>query len=128
MTNIPSEYRDLLDRPLMAHLATVRPDGQPQCNPMWFSYDGEYLRFTNTSVRQKYRNIEADPRVAISITDPDNEYRYLEVRGRVVRIEADPEAKFFLELAKRYGKDFGKPDDAAHRVIYVVEPTATSRK
>jgi PPOX class probable F420-dependent enzyme len=129
MSVIPDDYRDLLERPLYAHLATIRPDGKPQVNPMWFAWDGEYLRFTNTSVRQKYKNVTANPDVAISVNDPDQPYRYLEVRGRVVRIDEDPEGEFFAELAERYGLKLDGPvGDAQYRVVYVVEPTAISKQ
>src|ERR1700712_564899 len=80
---IPDQLRDLLDRPLFADLATVREDGTPQVNPMWFAWDGELLRFTHTNFRRKYRNITANPAVAISIVDPRDPYRYIEVRGVV---------------------------------------------
>jgi PPOX class probable F420-dependent enzyme len=124
---IPDEYADLLARPLFGHLATVRPDGTPQANPMWFSWDGEYLRFTNTTTRQKYRNVTAEPRIAMSVNDPDKPYRYLEVRGTVERIDPDPAAEFFAELAKRYGLELdGPPGDAADRVVFVVRPDAVS--
>jgi PPOX class probable F420-dependent enzyme len=124
---IPDEYADLLARPLFGHLATVRPDGAPQANPMWFSWDGTHLRFTHTTSRQKYHNVTAEPRIAMSVNDPDRPYRYLEVRGRVERIDPDPEAVFFAELAKRYGLDLdGPPGDAAHRVVFVVRPDAVS--
>ncbi len=124
---IPAEYADLLTRPLFGHLATVRPDGTPQANPMWFSWDGTHLRFTNTTRRQKYHNVTAEPRIAMSVNDPDRPYRYLEVRGRVERIEPDPEAAFFAELAKRYGLELdGPPGDAADRVVFVVRPEAVS--
>jgi PPOX class probable F420-dependent enzyme len=126
---IPDSHRDLLERPLFAHLATIRPDGMPQVNPMWFSWDGTFLRFTNTTTRRKFRNVTAEPRVAVSINDPDAPYRYLEVRGRVERIEPDPTGAFFLELAERYGLDIdGPPPDAADRVVLVVEPEATSQQ
>jgi PPOX class probable F420-dependent enzyme len=124
---IPDEYADLLTRPLFGHLATVRPDGTPQANPMWFSWDGTHLRFTNTTRRQKYHNVTAEPRIAMSVNDPDRPYRYLEVRGRVERIEPDPGAAFFAELAKRYGLELdGPPGDAADRVVLVVRPEAVS--
>jgi len=74
MVDIPQGYGTLLERPLYGHLATTRPDGGPQVNPMWFDWDGELLRFTHTTKRQKYRNIAANPRVAMSISDPDNPY------------------------------------------------------
>jgi PPOX class probable F420-dependent enzyme len=124
---IPDEYTDLLTRPLFGHLATVRPDGTPQANPMWFSWDGTHLRFTNTTRRQKHRNVTTEPRIAMSVHDPDRPYRYLEVRGRVERIEPDPGAEFFAELANRYGLELdGPPGDAADRVVFVVRPDAVS--
>ncbi len=75
MVAIPPGYESLSERPLYGHLATVRPDGTPQVNPMWFAWDGEVLRFTHTTRRQKYRNIEGQPAVAMSISDPENPYR-----------------------------------------------------
>jgi PPOX class probable F420-dependent enzyme len=127
MSVIPDSHADLLDRPLYGHLGTVRPDGQPQVNPMWFSYDGEFLYFTNTKTRQKYRNVAADPRISLSINDPDEPYRYLEVRGRVERIDPDPTAKLFADLAARYGMHLdGPPADAADRVVIVVRPERVS--
>jgi PPOX class probable F420-dependent enzyme len=127
MTLIPATHQDLLTRPLFAHLATIRPDGTPQVNPMWFAWDGSHLRFTNTTTRRKYRNVTANPDVAVSINDPDQPYRYLEIRGRVIRIDPDPDAVFFGELADRYQLAMdGPPGDAADRVIFLVEPNAVS--
>ncbi|MET8153122.1 PPOX class F420-dependent oxidoreductase [Actinoplanes sp. NPDC049668] len=127
---IPSKLRDLLERPLIGHLATVRDDGTPQVNPMWFSWDGEFIRFTHTNFRRKYRNVTANPAVSISIVDPSDPYRYVEVRGVVERIDADPTGAFFVELAKRYDAPFGTnpPTDAADRVIFVVRPTAVGKR
>jgi len=126
--SIPNSHQDLLDRPLFGHLATIRPDGAPQANPMWFAWDGEFLLFTNTTRRKKYRNVTAHPEVAMSVHDPDQPYRYLEVRGVVERIEPDPGGEFFLELARRYGYEGDPPDDFPYRVKYFVRPTATSRQ
>ncbi|TCJ95705.1 PPOX class F420-dependent oxidoreductase [Nocardia alba] len=127
---IPEELRDLLERPLFANLATVREDGSPQVNPMWFGWDGEFIRFTHTSFRRKYRNVTATPAVAISIIDPENPYRYLEVRGVVERIDPDPTGAFFRELNQRYDGPFGPehPTDAPDRVIFVVRPTAVGKR
>jgi len=127
---IPDESSDLLERPLIADLATVREDGTPQVNPMWFAWDGEFIRFTHTNFRRKYRNIAANPAVAISIVDPENPYRYLEVRGVVERIDPDPTGAFFVELAQRYDAPFGTgvPKDAADRVVFVVRPTAVGKR
>jgi PPOX class probable F420-dependent enzyme len=129
MVAIPAGYEDLLTRPLYGHLATTRPDGSPQVNPMWFEWDGEVLRFTHTTQRQKYRNIAANPHVAISVVDPDVPYKYLEVRGVVEEIVPDPTGAFYLRLNDRYdGPLTEPPTDAADRVIVVVRPTAFSKQ
>src|SRR5258707_10931570 len=113
MVVVPAGYGDLLERPLYGHLATTRPDGSVQVSPMWFDWDGELLRFAHTTNRQKYRNVQSNPRVAMSISDPDNPYRYLEVRGDVERIEPDPAASFLLRLTDRYSDPAVKrPPDA----------------
>jgi PPOX class probable F420-dependent enzyme len=122
-TTLPESHADLLERPLFAHLATVRPDGAPQTSVMWFAWDGEQLRFTHTSQRQKYRNVQHEPRVAVSIADPDNQYRFLEVRGRVDSIVADPGGAFYRQLQQRYGMEY-EITDADVRVILTVTPTA----
>ena len=129
MTVIPTELLDLLERPLYAHLATTRPDGTVQVSPMWFGWDGELLRFSTTTKRQKYRNVKSHPHVAASISDPENPYRFLEVRGVVEEIEPDPDSEVFMQINKRYGSPFfeGAPDNAPDRVTIVVRPTG-SRK
>jgi PPOX class probable F420-dependent enzyme len=129
MVAVPDGYASLLERPLYGHLATVRPDGNPQVNPMWFDWDGELLRFTHTSKRQKFRNIEANPNVAMSISDPENPYRYLEVRGVVEDIVADPTGAFYLHLNDRYSGPLTEPPaDKSDRVILVVRPTGFSKQ
>ncbi|SDT34950.1 PPOX class F420-dependent oxidoreductase [Actinoplanes derwentensis] len=126
---IPEDFRDLLERPLFADLATVREDGSPQVNPMWYAWDGEFIKFTHTNFRRKFKNITANPNVAISIIDPENPYRYLEVRGVVERIDSDPTGAFYVELAKRYNAPFGTdaPPDSPDRVVLLVRPTAVSK-
>jgi PPOX class probable F420-dependent enzyme len=128
MLAIPDGYELLLERPLFGHLATVRPDGSPQVNAMWFDWDGELLRFTHTSKRQKYRNISANPAVAMSVIDPDNSYRFLEVRGLVEEIVPDPTGTFYMQLNDRYSGPLTEPPaDKADRVILVVRPTKFSK-
>jgi PPOX class probable F420-dependent enzyme len=127
MSVVPESHLDLLERPLYGHVGTRRPDGSIQVNPMWFLWDGEHIRLTHTTKRQKYRNIEYDPHVSMSVNDPDAPYRYLEVRGTVVKIEEDTSAEFFLTLARRYSLDRTEPPaDKADRVVLVVAPTAVS--
>jgi PPOX class probable F420-dependent enzyme len=129
MADIPEGYESLLERPNYGHLATMRPDGNPQVNPMWFAWDGELLRFTHTNKRQKFRNVEANPNIAMSIVDPDNPYRYLEVRGVVEEIGPDPTGAFYLELNDRYSGPLTEPPpDKADRVIIVVRPTGYTKQ
>lgn len=126
---IDPKYIDLLESAALAHVATVGPKGEPQVNPVWFGWDGEHLRFSQTTGRQKYRNLQAEPRIALSIVDPSNPFRYLEVRGRVVAVEPDPDLAFINSMAKKYiGLDTypnHKPGD--ERVVIVVEPEHTSQ-
>jgi PPOX class probable F420-dependent enzyme len=122
-TELPAGYADLLERPLFAHLATVRPDGSPQSSVMWFTWDGSRLRLTHTKTRQKFANLTAEPRVALSIVDPDDPYRTLEVRGEVESIEDDDETgSFYLSLQSRYGRGDAPVRDAAVRVIMTIRP------
>ena len=104
LPTLPASHADLLQAPLFCHLATVRPDGAPMSSVMWFAWDGEFIRFTHTRTRQKFRNLEHERRVSLSIRDEDNAYRFLEVRGEVESIEPDPEGAFYRSLQKRYGK------------------------
>jgi PPOX class probable F420-dependent enzyme len=121
---VPTSHRDLLERPLIAHVATVRGDGGPQTNPMWFGWDGERIRLTHTSTRQKFRNLQAEPRVALSIVDPADSQRYLEARGVVESTEADGGGAFYRQLRRRYGVDPDAPmPDEAVRLVVVVRPT-----
>jgi PPOX class probable F420-dependent enzyme len=120
---VPEGFEDLLVRPLIGDLATIRPDGDPSITPMWYVWDGDLLRFTHTNKRRKFRNIAHNPHVAFSVFDPADPYRYLQLRGNVESIEPDPTGAFFVELGKRYKrKNLNPPADAADRVILVVRP------
>lgn len=121
MPQAPASHADLLERPLFAHLATVRPDGAPQSSVMWFAWDGSHIRMTHTRTRQKFANLKQEPRVAISIADPDDPYRFLEIRGVVDGIDDDPGAEFYRSLQRRYGVD-SPITDADERVVLMIQP------
>jgi PPOX class probable F420-dependent enzyme len=106
MGDMLQEYADLLHTATLAHVATIGPKGEPQNTPVWFDWDGKHIRFSQTKARQKFRNLERDPRLALSIVDPNNPYRSLEIRGKVVRIEEDLDLHFLNAMTKRYlGRD-----------------------
>lgn len=127
--SIPASHADLLETTALAHVATIGPDGLPQNNPVWVGWDGTHVLFSQTTGRQKYRNLQANPAVALSIVDSTNPYRYLEIRGTVVEIVDDPGNAFINSMAKKYmGQDvypWHQPTD--HRVVVKVQPTKTSQ-
>lgn len=113
------KVQKILQSKAFAHLATLGSKGEPQSSPMWFLWDGEYIKFTHTTNRKKYQNIKRDPRVSISITDSDDPYTYAEFRGVVERIEEDPNGVFFDTLAQHYGASLRYSGDP--RVILYVK-------
>jgi PPOX class probable F420-dependent enzyme len=123
MVEIPDRARELLGQPLFVNLGTTRPDGAPQVNPMWFIWDGEFIWFTHTQERQKFKNIAHEPRVSISILDPEDKYGYVEIRGEVDHIDPDPEGKLYERLSGWYEGKPVTPDDAAQRVAIAIRPT-----
>ena len=120
MTDIQNpKVQKILHSKTFAHLATIGSEGEPQSSPMWFLWDGDYIKFTHTTNRKKYQNIQRDPRVSVSITDVDEPYTYAEFRGVVERIEEDPDGAFFNILAERYGLPLRNPGDP--RVVLCVK-------
>lgn len=125
---IPASHADILEKQGFAHVATIGPNDEPQSSPVWYGWDGHQLSFSQTTSRQKYRNLRRNPRISLSITDPDNPYRYIEIRGAVDRIDEDPDNAFIDSMAKKYlGQDaypWHQPGD--HRVIVRVRPERTT--
>ncbi len=123
---IPASHVDLLGMPTVWHVATIGPDGAPHVSPVWATCDGTYVRFPHAEGRQKWRNLCADGRVALSATDPSNAERYLEVRGRLVGWEYDGALELLDELAMRYRGEELFPRDhlgpLSERCTAVVEP------
>jgi len=117
-------YRDLFEKKAFAHLATVGPDGAPQVTPVWVDYDGTSIRFNTAKGRVKVRNLARNPRVALAIQDPDNPYRYVQIRGRVVEATEQGADAHIDALAKKYlGQDrypFRQPGEV--RILYKVRP------
>src|SRR5205809_6830475 len=106
MAAVPESYRDLLAKKAFAHVAPVGGDGTAQVTPVWVDYDGTHVRFNTARGRVKDKNLQRSPKVALSVQDPDNPYRYVQVRGRVVEMtEKDADAHIDT-LSKKYtGRD-----------------------
>jgi PPOX class probable F420-dependent enzyme len=121
---IPENFRDLFEKPAFGHLATLNADGSPQVTPVWLDIEGDVILVNSARGRKKDRNLRRDPRVALSIIDPANPYRYLEVRGRVVEItekgadeHIDKQAKKYLGVDRYPGRAPGEV-----RVLYRIQP------
>ncbi|MCY9787085.1 PPOX class F420-dependent oxidoreductase [Nocardiopsis sp. EMB25] len=129
MAAVPEDRQDILTKRAFGHVATIGPQGEPQSSPVWIDWDGEFLKFSQTRTRQKLRNLNRDNRIAISAVDPDNPYRYVEVRGVVDRVEDDTDLAFINALAKKYlDKDaypWHRPED--ERVVVYVRPLHTTK-
>jgi PPOX class probable F420-dependent enzyme len=130
-SGIPQTHLDLFKKKAFAHLATLMPDGKPQVTPVWVDYDGKYVIINTAQGRLKDKNMQRDGRVALSITDPDNPYRYLEVRGSIAERTLTGADAHIDAMAKKYlDQDkypFRQPGEV--RVIYKVLPersTSTS--
>jgi PPOX class probable F420-dependent enzyme len=121
---IPNSHVNLFQTKALAHLATFMTDGQPQVTPVWVEFDGRYVIVNTAEGRQKDKNLQRDKRVALSLTDPENPYRYLEVRGKVAERTHEGADANIDALAKKYlGKykyPFRRPNEV--RVIYKIEP------
>lgn len=128
MNTIPQKDMGILASKGFAHIATIGPHHEPQSTPVWFDWDGTYVRISQTKTRQKYHNVQRDPHIALSITDPSNPYHYLEVRGKVVRVEDDSTHQFIDSLAKKYmGVDtypYNLPGE--ERVVLYIQPEHTT--
>jgi PPOX class probable F420-dependent enzyme len=126
--SIPSQFLDLFEKKAFGSLATLMPDGTLQVTPVWVDFDGKRVIVNSARGRRKDRNMNAGASVALAIMDPDNPYRYLEVRGWVAEVTEQGADEHIDRMAKKYlGQDkypFREPGEV--RVIYRIDPTAAS--
>ena len=124
MVKIPASHQDILHKKAFAHFATLMPDGTPQVSPVWVDEQDGYVLVNSAAGRVKDKNVRQHPEVAISATDPDNPYRMVAIRGRVVEYKTDGADDHIDKMAKKYmDKDkypFRQPGE--QRVIYKIEP------
>lgn len=123
---VPGSLADLLswEAKALAHLATIGPDGAPQTSPVWFHWEDGHIRVSVYETSQKLKNIRRDPRVALSVVDPSDDYRYLELRGKVVALDRDPGMAYITRLSGKYlGLDYYPwYEDGQVEVVVTVEP------
>jgi PPOX class probable F420-dependent enzyme len=128
MVAISSAYLDLFQqKKAFAHLATLMPDGSPQVTPVWFDYKDGLIRVNSAKGRIKSRTMREGSQLALAIMDPDNPYRYIQVRGQVERVTDEGASAHIDSLAKKYlGHEkhrYVRPGEI--RIIFEIEPTST---
>ena len=124
MTFISESHKDLLEDEAraMAYLATLMPDGTPQCTPLWFNTDGNYILVNSAKGRVKDRNMRARSAVAVVIQDPGVDTRYIQVRGRVAEITEDGALEHIDQLSMKYRQRHWAPVAGQTRVTYKILP------
>jgi PPOX class probable F420-dependent enzyme len=124
MSTIPAAFNDLSQKKTFAQLATIMADGTPQVTPVWWEYDGTHVVINSAKGRTKDKNMRRNPNVALSVQDPENPYRHLSLKGKVVEITENGADAHIDKLAKKYtGKDVypnRRPGEV--RVIYRIMP------
>jgi PPOX class probable F420-dependent enzyme len=118
------EQKAILDSPNFAHAATLFNDGTPQVNPVWVDRDGELLRINSAEGRAKVVNLRKDPRITIEVSNSEDPYRYVEVRGKVIEFTHEGADEHIDALAKKYmGVDeYPMRKDTEQRVTIVIQP------
>ncbi len=121
---LDADIREILEAPNFAFVATVRKDGTPHVVPVWVHTDGEKVLLNSSEGRAWPANLERDPRITITVTNSENPYEYVEIRGRVAEKTHEGAKEHIDELAKKYlGADeypFLQPGE--QRIKYVVAP------
>jgi PPOX class probable F420-dependent enzyme len=122
MATIPDSHRDLLDAPV-ATLATVGADGRPQLSAVWFLADGDNVRVSLNTARQKTKNLQTNPAATLFILDTANPARYLELRGNA-QVAPDDDYKFADQVGAKYGgvdlRNMDQPGQS--RVVVTIDP------
>ncbi|MCP3854724.1 MAG: PPOX class F420-dependent oxidoreductase [Actinomycetia bacterium] len=120
---IDATVRSLCEGKNFAALTTLMPGGQPQTHVMWVGCDDEHVLINTEVHRQKFKNVEADPRVTVAIINAENPYSFAEVRGRVVETVRGPEARAHIDaLSQRYRNEDYQPQIQSERVILKIAP------
>lgn len=131
MSTIPESHIDLITGPVYAILTTIAPDGQPENTIVWCSWDGEYVLVNTAAGRRKDENVRQNPLVALTALDPEDPYRWIDVRGFVESVVPDEgnaninaHAKLYVGADSYYGGYVrAELQDKEQRVIFRIKPT-----
>ena len=125
---IPEKYMDLLswDKKAFANLALSLKDGTPHVTPLWFDYDGKYVILNSARGRVKDRVMSRNSLVAMAISDPENPYRYIQIRCRVVEITEEGAREMLDHLSMKYTGGLYEGYKGETRVTYRFVPKLIS--
>jgi PPOX class probable F420-dependent enzyme len=127
---VPATHVDLLEGPYYAILTTIAPNGQPENTVVWCSWDGEYVLVNTADGRRKPDNVRKNPKVALSVIDPQNPFRWIDVRGEVESIVDDLDyaninahAKLYVGVDEYYG-GFAPAENRGteRRIVFKIRP------
>ena len=118
------KYRDIFDKKSFCYVATVGKDGSPQVTPVWCEFDGTHIVFNTARGRVKDSNLTRNPKITLAVSDPDNPYRYVQVKGRVAEITEDGADPHIDKMAKKYMgvESYPGRTPSEKRVIYRIRP------
>lgn len=123
MISIPSSHEDLLTRPIIVTLVTVMPDGQPQATPIWADLHEGNIRINTVDGRQKDKNLRERKMATVLVIDPENDFRWMEVRGKVVWESEGDDREVIEKLSHDYfGKPYPSHNDSDRRVTFLIAP------
>ncbi|TNM59324.1 TIGR03618 family F420-dependent PPOX class oxidoreductase [Streptomyces sp. NP160] len=126
-TPLPQPLLDLLRRPSPCFVATLMPDGSPQLTETWVTTDGENVVINVVAGMQKARNVARDPRVAVNVVDPDDPFRFFQVRGRVVEATTEGGREGIDELSMKYlGRPYPQFDGGGDRLVLTIAADSVS--
>jgi len=121
MTTIPDSHRDLLNAQI-AVLGTIGASGRPQLSGVWFLTEGDTVKISLNTTRQKVKNLQANPKASVLIFDEKSPYRYLEIRGDA-EVTPDPDYEFADKVGAKYGSDLRTRDQPGDsRVVVTIRP------
>ncbi len=127
MLAIPETHKDLLtdEKKAYLYLATSMKDGTPQVTPVWFNTDGQHILINSAAGRIKDKNMRARPAIALCISDPENPYRYLQIKGSVVEYTTEGADEHIDTLSFKYRgtEKYGNRKPGEQRVIYKIQAT-----
>jgi PPOX class probable F420-dependent enzyme len=122
---IPEEYHDLFERPVVATISTILPDGSPHAVPVWVDFDGEYVLVVTRKGGRKHRNLERRPDASLTLVDPENQYRYLMLKGEATELTEDGAFEVLDRLTQRYwGIDEYPYEREEPRILVRIRPDA----